>query len=211
MPGSGALRHPGSPCDRAGRCATRPCFEQGLRKSGVKSICPLREAETRGVPAEIRYLRCWPDGDAFPGCPISVDEAITTAECGNAGQAHWRRRDQAGRPCEVGSTDMRGLEAGEHDDANRVLAGKSALPRTRRCKSTISVDCRKKELVGGCKNGGRGEQARGQETSVNVYDSLSLADGKATLLSLAAQKEQSAHPPVYEKYNAGGSLSYRDQ
>jgi transposase len=42
----------------------------------------------------------------------------------------------------------------------------------------ISVDCKKKELVGTFKNNGREWQARGKETSVNVYDFLSLADGK---------------------------------
>jgi len=44
---------------------------------------------------------------------------------------------------------------------------------------TISVDCKKKELMGNFKNNGREWQAKGQETWVNVYDFLSLADGKA--------------------------------
>jgi len=43
----------------------------------------------------------------------------------------------------------------------------------------ISVDCKKKELLGNFKNGGREWQAKGQETSVNVYDYLSIANGKA--------------------------------
>src|SRR5260370_42369465 len=43
----------------------------------------------------------------------------------------------------------------------------------------ISVDCKKKELLATFKNGGREWQAKGQETSVNVYDYLSIADGKA--------------------------------
>jgi transposase len=43
----------------------------------------------------------------------------------------------------------------------------------------ISVDCKKKELIGNFKNGGREWQAKGQETNVNVYDYLSIADGKA--------------------------------
>jgi hypothetical protein len=43
----------------------------------------------------------------------------------------------------------------------------------------ISVDCKKKELIGNFKNGGREWQAKGQETMVNVYDYLSIADGKA--------------------------------
>lgn len=43
----------------------------------------------------------------------------------------------------------------------------------------ISVDCKKKELIGNFKNNGREWQAKGEETSVNVSDFLSLADGKA--------------------------------
>jgi transposase len=43
----------------------------------------------------------------------------------------------------------------------------------------ISVDCKKKELLGNLKNNGREWQAKGEQTSVNVYDFVSLADGKA--------------------------------
>jgi transposase len=43
----------------------------------------------------------------------------------------------------------------------------------------ISVDCKKKELIGNFKNNGREWRAEGEQTSVNVYDFLSLADGKA--------------------------------
>jgi transposase len=43
----------------------------------------------------------------------------------------------------------------------------------------ISVDCKKKELLGNFKNNGREWQAQGEATNVNVYDFVSLADGKA--------------------------------
>jgi transposase len=43
----------------------------------------------------------------------------------------------------------------------------------------ISVDCKKKELIGNFKNNGAEWQAKGEKTQVNVYDFLSLADGKA--------------------------------
>jgi transposase len=43
----------------------------------------------------------------------------------------------------------------------------------------ISVDCKKKELIGNFKRGGREWVPKGAETSVNVYDYTSLADGKA--------------------------------
>jgi transposase len=43
----------------------------------------------------------------------------------------------------------------------------------------ISVDCKKKELIGEFKNNGREWLAQGESTEVSVYDFLSLADGKA--------------------------------
>jgi transposase len=43
----------------------------------------------------------------------------------------------------------------------------------------LSVDCKKKELIGRFKNNGVEWQAKGEATEVNVYDFLSLADGKA--------------------------------
>jgi hypothetical protein len=43
----------------------------------------------------------------------------------------------------------------------------------------ISVDCKKKELLGHFKNKGQEWQPKGQPVAVQVYDFLSLADGKA--------------------------------
>lgn len=43
----------------------------------------------------------------------------------------------------------------------------------------ISVDCKKKEPIGNSKNNGREWQPQGQPVAVQVYDFLSLADGKA--------------------------------
>ena len=43
----------------------------------------------------------------------------------------------------------------------------------------LSVDCKKKELIGNFKNNGREWQMKGSGTVVNVYDFQSLADGKA--------------------------------
>lgn len=43
----------------------------------------------------------------------------------------------------------------------------------------ISVDCKKKELIGQFKNNGEEWQAKGEHTEVSVYDFLSLSDGKA--------------------------------
>src|SRR5436305_4009958 len=49
----------------------------------------------------------------------------------------------------------------------------------RKGNPAISVDCKKKELLGNFKNNGREWQAKGENTCVNVYDFASLADGKA--------------------------------
>jgi transposase len=43
----------------------------------------------------------------------------------------------------------------------------------------ISVDCKKKELLGQFKHNGAEWHAKGETTEVNVYDFLSIADGKA--------------------------------
>jgi len=43
----------------------------------------------------------------------------------------------------------------------------------------ISVDCKKKELIGNFKNNGRQWHPQGQNTTVNVYDFKNLSDGKA--------------------------------
>jgi hypothetical protein len=43
----------------------------------------------------------------------------------------------------------------------------------------ISVECKKKELLGNFKHNGREWQAKGEASCVNVYDFLSLAAGRA--------------------------------
>lgn len=43
----------------------------------------------------------------------------------------------------------------------------------------ISIDCKKKELIGNFKNNGREWQPKGSSVEVSVYDFKSLADGKA--------------------------------
>src|SRR6266581_2061432 len=73
------------------------------------------------------------------------------------------------------------MEGNSHEDRDAQFAHIKE-----RCKQfeqegnpIISVDCKKKELLGTFKNNGREWQAKGEETSVNVYDFLSLATGKA--------------------------------
>jgi transposase len=73
------------------------------------------------------------------------------------------------------------IEGGSHADRDAQFQHINRTGNAFEAKGQpgISVDCKKKELLGNFKNGGREWQAKGQETTVNVYDYLSIADGKA--------------------------------
>lgn len=73
------------------------------------------------------------------------------------------------------------LEGGTHPDRDQQFAhiAQESQRGTQEGLPMISVDCKKKELIGNFRNGGREWQAKGEETRVQVYDFLSLADGKA--------------------------------
>jgi transposase len=73
------------------------------------------------------------------------------------------------------------IEGAAHPDRDAQFAHISTVCQAFEAHGApiISVDCKKKELLGQFKNHGREWQAKGEETRVNVYDFLSLADGKA--------------------------------
>jgi transposase len=73
------------------------------------------------------------------------------------------------------------MEGTSHADRDQQFGHINALCKQFEQKRApaISVDCKKKELLGTFKNQGREWQPKGQETQVNVYDYRSLADGKA--------------------------------
>ncbi len=73
------------------------------------------------------------------------------------------------------------IEGTSHPDRDAQFAHINATCKAFKQKGhpMISVDCKKKELIGTFKNNGREWQAKGEDTCVNVYDFLSLADGKA--------------------------------
>ena len=58
----------------------------------------------------------------------------------------------------------------------------------------ISVDCKKKELIGNFKNNGREWQEKGSDTTVNVYDFKSLSDGKAIPYGVYGRKSPRSVP-----------------
>src|SRR6266478_4114743 len=73
------------------------------------------------------------------------------------------------------------LEGTSHADRDEQFGHITALCQQFEQKQApaISVDCKKKELLGTFKNQGHEWQPKGQETRVNVYDYRSLAHGKA--------------------------------
>ena len=73
------------------------------------------------------------------------------------------------------------LEGASHPDRDAQFTHIKAQCATAEEHGTpiISVDCKKKELLGTFKNNGREWQPTGQPVPVNVHDFASLADGKA--------------------------------
>lgn len=73
------------------------------------------------------------------------------------------------------------LEGNSHEDRDAQFAHIKAQCEQfeQRGEPIISVDCKKKELIGTFKNNGAEWQAKGEQTKVNVYDFLSLATDKA--------------------------------
>lgn len=79
------------------------------------------------------------------------------------------------------AANKKNLEGNSHEDRDAQFAQikEQCEQFEQRGEPIISVDCKKKELIGNFKNNGAQWQAKGTSTEVNVYDFLSLADGKA--------------------------------
>lgn len=77
--------------------------------------------------------------------------------------------------------NKKNIEGVSHPDRNAQFEhiNKSYKTFEENGNPIISVDCKKKELIGNFKNNGREWQPEGQNTVVNVYDFKNLSDGKA--------------------------------
>jgi transposase len=77
--------------------------------------------------------------------------------------------------------DRKTREGADHPDRDAQFhyIARNVRQFQRRGQPAISVDTKKKELVGPFKNAGREWQPRGEPEKVNVYDFPNLADGKA--------------------------------
>lgn len=73
------------------------------------------------------------------------------------------------------------MEGADHPDRDAQFAHLNAQAQAfqQRGQPVISVDTKKKELVGDFKNGGREWQPHGQPEAVNVHDFPSQAVGRA--------------------------------
>lgn len=69
---------------------------------------------------------------------------------------------------------------GTHSDRNAQFMhmNERAKEAIKAGNPVISIDCKKKELIGNFKNNGREWLPKGKDLAVNVYDFLSLSDGK---------------------------------
>ena len=77
--------------------------------------------------------------------------------------------------------NKKSIEGVSHPDRNEQFEhiNETCKQFEKQNEPIISVDCKKKELIGNFKNNGREWQPKGANTTVNVYDFVSLADGKA--------------------------------
>lgn len=77
--------------------------------------------------------------------------------------------------------NKKNIEGVSHPDRDKQFhhINKSCQSFEERGNPIISVDCKKKELIGNFKNNGRQWSPKGQNTIVNVYDFKNLSDGKA--------------------------------
>lgn len=77
--------------------------------------------------------------------------------------------------------NKKNIEGVSHPDRDLQFQHISSVLRTFELQGNpiISVDCKKKELIGNFKNNGREWHPKGQNTTVNVYDFKNLSDGKA--------------------------------
>ena len=79
-------------------------------------------------------------------------------------------------------TNRKTREGGDHPDrdAQFEFINRQSKEFTGNSQPVISVDCKKKELIGNYKNGGREWQPVKNPTEVNVYDFVDKTNGKAS-------------------------------
>lgn len=150
----------------------------------AKGAGPKRIVDTDTTFKKDLELLLNPKGD--PMSPIRwTTKSLSKLVAALAKQGHQMQKSALHRYlCSQGfslKTNKKNIEGVSHPDRDAQfqhisqsykIFGKNGSP-------IISVDCKKKELIGNFKNSGREWLAKSQNTVVNVYDFKNLADGKA--------------------------------
>src|SRR5919199_1781118 len=147
----------------------------GGRKKVVETDATLladleQEVEPKGDPMSLLRWTC-----------KSLDHLVTALEA----KGHHIKKSALAEVLHAQGFSLRAnkktIEGKSHADRDGQFAhiNQTCKEFEQKGAPIISVDCKKKELLGNFKNHGREWQAKGEQTSVNVYDFLSLADGKA--------------------------------
>ncbi len=130
----------------------------------------LVEPSTRGDPQSALRWTC--------KSTTSLAQQLTRQRHPVSARTVGRLLNEAGYSLQ---SNRKTLEGSSHPDRNEQFEHINASVRRfqQRGQPVISVDTKKKELIGAFKNGGREWQPGGQPEQVNVYDFLDPTLGKA--------------------------------
>jgi len=160
--GSGEQRAGGSsPGERIRKPGGGPKFKTELDATLLRDLDGLLDPATRGDPMSPLRWTC-------KSTPKLAAELQTMGH--DVSQATvWRMLDELGYSMQ---SNRKSREGGRHPDRNGQFEfiNTSVKKFLGRGLPTISVDTKKKELVGGFKNGGQEWEKKGHPTEVEVYD-----------------------------------------
>ncbi len=193
--GTEALRVGGGGISKVGRLsgATRKTVRKGvvelsqpLVKGRVRRVGGGRKKLTEKDPGLISDLESLvePKGD-----PMSLTQwttkSLATLVSALAKKNHSIKKSalaevlaSLGFSLKANKKNIEGVSHPDRDLQFCHIAKTCAAFEKKKCP-IISVDCKKKELIGTFKNNGREWKAKGENTVVNVYDFKNLSDGKA--------------------------------
>lgn len=107
-----------------------------------------------------------------------IAEELSRMVCPTSAEWVRRKLNKLGYSLQSNQKSKEGKHSKERDDQFRYI-NKQFKEFSERGQPGISVDAKKKELIGEFKNLGKTWRKKGQPEKVNVYDYPSLADGKA--------------------------------
>lgn len=136
----------------------------------VKHLNRLLDQSTAGNP--MSHLK-WACKSTY-----SIAAELKNNKCNVSHKTVGRLLKQNGYTLQANRKSKEGGSPKERDAQFRHINGQAGKFMRRR-QPVISVDTKKKELVGNFRNAGRTWRKKGEPENVNVYDFLTLANGKA--------------------------------